>query len=107
MPVMTDTAAPVRPVSSPRCRRANVPAPRPPSAMWPLRGLGSLIVAILTMAAPAAAQQPVADDDPEQAAAPAPETIDIFDLWRKVRHKERRMPTSPGTIASRCWPSRR
>ena len=42
------------------------------------------------MAAPAAAQPPVPDSDPEQAVAPAPaaETIDVFDLLRKLRHKE-------------------
>ena len=52
--------------------------------------LGCLVTAILIMAAPAAAQPPAPAADKEQAAAqpPAEETVDIFDLLRKLRHKE-------------------
>ena len=52
--------------------------------------LGCLIITILVMAAPSAAQPADPDSDREQAVAPAPaaETIDVFDLLRKLRHKE-------------------
>ena len=44
-------------------------------------------MAILVMAGPADAQPPATDSAPQQA-APATETMDVFDLWRKLRHKE-------------------
>ena len=48
------------------------------------------IAAILMLAAPAVAQPPPADNDREQAVAQAPaETIDVFDLLRRLRHKEK------------------
>ena len=52
--------------------------------------LGCLVITILIMAAPAAAQPPAPAGDKEQAAAQAPaeETVDIFELLRKLRHKE-------------------
>jgi outer membrane protein assembly factor BamA len=58
--------------------------------MRTLGRLASLIITILMMAAPSQAQPPPPDGDQEQAAAPAPpaETTDVFDLWRKLRHKE-------------------
>ena len=61
-----------------------------PSALWSPGRLGCLIITILTVAAPAAAQPPPPDSDREQAAAQAPaeETVDIFELLRKLRHKE-------------------
>ena len=58
---------------------------------------------ILLMAAPAAAQPPAPAAEKEQAAAqsPAEETVDIFDLLRKLRHKEADAQAGPGTITSR------
>ena len=50
-------------------------------------GIGRLVMAILVMAAPAAAQPPEPDSAQQQPAAPAEET-DVFDLLRKLRHKE-------------------
>ena len=43
---------------------------------------------MLMMTGVAAAQPPPAEGDPDQTVTPAPETMDVFDLWRKVRHKE-------------------
>jgi outer membrane protein assembly factor BamA len=45
-------------------------------------------MAIFVMAAPTAAQPPAPDSARQQAAAPAAETMDVFDLLRKLRHKE-------------------
>ena len=58
--------------------------------MLPPGRLGCLVTIILIMAAPAAAQPPAPAVDNEQAAAqpPAEETVDIFDLLRKLRHKD-------------------
>ena len=61
-----------------------------PSAIWSPRRLGCLVTFILIVAAPAAAQPPTPAVDNEQAAAqpPAEETVDIFDVLRKLRHKD-------------------
>jgi hypothetical protein len=61
-----------------------------PSAMWSAGRLGCLIITILLMAAPAVAQPSPSDGDREQAVAQAPaaETVDVFDLLRKLRRKE-------------------
>jgi len=61
-----------------------------PSATRPASVLAWLVMACLVMATPAAAQPRAANGDQGQAAAPAPqeETVDIFDLLRKLRHKE-------------------
>ena len=56
--------------------------------------LGGFIIAVLVMAAPAAAQ-PAAAQPAAPAPAPAAETIDVFDLWRKVRHKEAEAQAQP------------
>jgi hypothetical protein len=55
-----------------------------------LKGIGCLVVGLLMVTVPVAAQSPAADGDQSQAVAPAPpaETMDVFDLWRKLRHKE-------------------
>ena len=55
--------------------------------MWPPGRLGCLIVTLLVMAAPAAAQPPV-PDSARQPAAPDTETMDVVDLLHKLRHKE-------------------
>ncbi len=50
----------------------------------------SLIIAILMMAASAVAQPPAPDGDrPPAAAQPPAETVDVFDLWRQLRHKDK------------------
>ena len=51
--------------------------------------LAGFVFAVLVMASPAVAQ-PAAP-----APAPATETIDVFDLWRKVRHKEGEAQAQP------------
>ena len=57
--------------------------------MQALGRLLCLVIAILMMAAPAVAQPPSPDNDREQAVAQSPaETMDVFDLVRKLRHKE-------------------
>ena len=55
-----------------------------------LKGIGCLVVGLLMVTVPVAAQSPAADGDQSQAVAPAPpaETMDVFDLWRKLRHKD-------------------
>ena len=55
--------------------------PRPYRLAW-------LALALLSMAVPAAAQSSAPDSARQQTAAPAEETMDVFDLWRKVRHKD-------------------
>ena len=52
-----------------------------------MKRITSLLIALLMMAVAADAQSPPPDRDPKQAADPAAETIDIFDLLRKLRHK--------------------
>ena len=54
--------------------------------MRPLGRLPCLIITILMMSASAVAQPPPPDSDPEQAVAQ--ETVDVFDLLRKLRHKD-------------------
>ena len=55
-----------------------------------LRGIGCLVVGLLMVTVPVAAQSPAANGDQSQAVVPAPpaETMDVFDLWRKLRHKD-------------------
>ena len=47
-------------------------------------------MAILVMAGPADAQPPASDSAPQQEAAPATETMDVFDLWRSSATRKRR-----------------
>ena len=58
-----------------------------------LETLGCVVVAIIALAAPAAAQPPAPDSAPQQSAAPDTETVDVFDLLRTLRHKQ--APTEP------------
>ena len=55
-----------------------------------LKGIGCLVVGLLMVTVAVAAQSPAANGDQSQAVAPDPaaETMDVFDLWRKVRHKQ-------------------
>ena len=67
-----------------------------------MKRIANLLIALLMTAAAASAQSAPPAEERKQAPDPAAETIDIFDLLRKLRHKERRCPgQSPGTIASR------
>jgi hypothetical protein len=55
-----------------------------------LQSIGCLVVALLMIPVAVAAQSPAANGDRSQAVAPDPpaETMDVFDLLRKLRHKE-------------------
>jgi hypothetical protein len=53
-----------------------------------MKRLGCLVIALLMMAVAAEAQSPPSDGDHRQAAPDPPvETMDVFDLLRKLRHK--------------------
>lgn len=54
--------------------------------------LACLVMALLSMATPAAAQTSAPDSARQQVAAPVEETMDVFDLWRKLRHKDSEAP---------------
>lgn len=54
-----------------------------------LKGIGCLVLGLLMMTMAAQAQSPPPDEDRTQAAPDPPaETMDVFDLLRKLRHKE-------------------
>jgi hypothetical protein len=57
--------------------------------------IGSLAFAVLLMAGVADAQPPEAERTQADAPEPSAETMDIFDVWRKYRHKEADAPGQP------------
>jgi hypothetical protein len=57
--------------------------------------LGYLLLAILVMAVPSAAQAPEPDTALQPAAAPAAETMDAFDLLRRLRDKDAEAQAQP------------
>jgi len=62
----------------------------PPLSRRRVKRIAGVVSVVLVMATAAGAQQPPANAERTQADASAPpaETMDVFDLWRKVRHKE-------------------
>ena len=65
-----------------------VPIRPPVGRLVRMRRIASLVAALLMMAVAARAQSPPADGDPRQAAPDPPaETMDVFDLLRKLRNK--------------------
>jgi hypothetical protein len=68
-----------------------------------LQSIGCLVVALLMIPVAVAAQSAAANGERSQAVAPDPlaETMDVFDLLRKLRHKEADAQTESWDIASR------
>ena len=66
-----------------------------------MKRIGCLVIALLMMAVAAEAQPPPPDSGNRRRRRTAAETMDVFDLLRKLRHKEAEAQANPGTIASR------